>query len=135
MVENNSLENKHVKEPNKNFRTYGCPEKVVESGIQEALKVSQTESHRHKTIENNNALIFISTFNPNNAKILDLVKSGVNILVETNVNDYEYIGLIQAKRQPSDLKGILTSSLFTNKTGSVFKCSDNRCLCLLKKRW
>ena len=92
------------------------------------------ESHRHKTIENNNALIFISTFNPNNPKILDLVKSGVNILVETNVNDYEYIGLIQAKRQPSDLKGILTSSLFTNKTGSVFKCSDSRCLCLLKKR-
>ena len=35
-----SLENKHVQEPNKNFRTYGYPEKVVESGIQEALKVS-----------------------------------------------------------------------------------------------
>ena len=42
IVENNSLKNKHLRELKKNFRTYVCPEKVVEIGIQKALKILQT---------------------------------------------------------------------------------------------
>ena len=38
IVENNSLENKHLRELKKNFRAYGYPEKVVEIGKQKALK-------------------------------------------------------------------------------------------------
>ena len=58
-----------------------------------------------------------------------MIKSGVNTLVENNVNGFKNIRLIHAKRQPPNLKTILTSSLFTNKTAGVFKCSDSRCLC------
>ena len=79
--------------------------------------------------KNNNNLTFISTFNPNNLKIFDLVKSGLNMLVENNVNGFKNIRLIHAKRQPPNLKGILTNFLFTNKTAGVFKCSDSRCSC------
>ena len=78
---------------------------------------------------NLNSLTFISTFNPNNPKIFDLVKSGVNTLVENNVNPFKNIRLIHAKRQPSNLKRILTNPLFTNKTARVFICSDSRRLC------
>ena len=60
--------------------------KVVEIGIQKALKITQTKLRQPKTIENNNNLTFISTFNPNNPKIFTLVKSGVNTLAENNVN-------------------------------------------------
>ena len=87
------------------------------------------ELHQPKTIENNNHLTFITTFNPNNSKIFDLVKSGVNALVENNINGYRNIRLIHAKRQPPNLKRILTYSLFTDKTVGVFKCLDTRCLC------
>ena len=38
IVENNCLKNKHLRELKENFRTYGYPEKVVEIGIQKALK-------------------------------------------------------------------------------------------------
>ena len=60
--------------------------------------------------------------------MFDLIKSGVNKLVENNVNGFKIIRLIHAKRQPPNLKRIFTNSLFTNVTAGVFKCSDSRCL-------
>ena len=121
IVENNSLKNKHLRELKENFRTYGYPEKVVETGIQKTLKIPQTKLRQSKTIENNNNLTFISTFNPNNPKIFELIKSGVYTLVENNVDGFKNIRLIHAKRQPPNLKRILTNSLFTNRTVGVFK--------------
>ena len=124
IVENISLNS--LKE---NCRTYGYPKIVVEIGIQKALKIPQPELCQPKTIGNNNNLTFISTFNSNNPKIFDLVKSGVNTLVENNVNGFKKIKLIHAKRQPPNLKRIIRNSLFTDKTADVFKCSNSRCLC------
>ena len=43
------------------------------------------------------------------------MKSGVNILVENNVNGFRNIRLIHAKRQRPNLKRILSNSLFRNK--------------------
>ena len=119
---------KHLRELNEIFRTCDYPKKIVEIGIQKVLKIPQMELRQPKPIENNSNLTFISTFNPNNPKIFDLVKSGVNTLVENNVNGFKNIRLIHAKRQPPNLKRILTNSLFTNKTAGVFKCSGSRCL-------
>ena len=119
---------KHLRELKEIFRTCDCPKKIVEIGIQKVLKIPQMELRQPKPIENNSNLTFISTFNPNNPKIFDLVKSGVNTLVENNVNGFKNIMLIHAKRQPPNLKRILTNSLFTNKTAGVFKCSGSRCL-------
>ena len=82
-----------------------------------------------KTI-GNNILTFISTSNQNNSKIFDLVKSGVNTLVENNVNVFKNIKLIHAKRQPPNLKRILKNFLFTNNTTGLFKYSGSRCLYL-----
>ena len=124
IVENISLNS--LKE---NCRTYGYPKIVVEIGIQKALKIPQPELCQPKTIGNNNNLTFISTFNSNNPKIFDLVKSGVNTLAKNNVNGFKKIRLIHAKRQPLNLKRIIRNSLFTDKTADVFKSSDSTCLC------
>ena len=128
-VENNSLRSKHLRGLKENFRSYGYPEKVVEIGMQNTLKIPQTELSQSKIAENNNNLTLISTFSPKNPKIFDLVKSGVNTLIENNVNDFKSIRLVHAKRQPPNLKRILANSLFTNKRAGAFKCSDSRCLC------
>ena len=128
-VENNSLRSKHLRGLKENFRSYGYPEKVVEIGMQNTLKIPQTELSQPKIAENNNNLTLISTFSPKNPKIFDLVKSGVNTLIENNVNDFKSIRLVHAKRQPPNLKRILANSLFTNKRAGAFKCSDSRCLC------
>ena len=86
-------------------------------------QIPQTKLLQPKTTENNNNLTSISTFNPNNPKIFDLLKSGVNTLVENNVNGFKNIRLIHAKRRPPNLTRILTNSLFTKKTAGVFKYS------------
>ena len=89
IVENNSLKNKHLRKLKENFRTLDYPEKVVEIGIQKALKIPQTKLCQLKTIGNSNNLAFMSSFNPNNSKLFDLVKSGVDTLVENNVNGFQ----------------------------------------------
>ena len=45
---------------------------------------------------------------PKQGKIFDLVKSGVNKLFENNVNGFKKIKLIYGKRQPPNLRRILT---------------------------
>ena len=101
IVANNSLKNKHLRELKENFATYGYFEKVDETRMQKPLKISQTELHQPKTIENNNNLTFISTFNPNNPKTFDLVKSGVNRLVENNVNGFKKHQVNSCKKKTS----------------------------------
>ena len=124
IVENNSLKKKHLRELKENFRNHGYSEKVVEIGIQKALKNPQTELRQPKTIENNNNLTFISALHPNNPKIFNLVKSGVSTLVQNNVNGFKNIRLIHAKRQPPNLKRTLTNSLFTNKTAGAYAVNN-----------
>ena len=58
IVENNSLK---ILEPYRRLS-----EKVVEIGIQKLLKIPLMELRQPQTIENNNNLTFISTFNPSN---------------------------------------------------------------------
>ena len=128
IVEMNSLKKKHLRERKEYFRSYGYPENVLEIGVQKTLKIPQTELQQPKTIENSNNLTFISTCKPNKPKIFDLVKSGVNALVENYVNIFKNIRLIHTKRQPANLKRILTNSLFTNNITGVFKCLDSRSL-------
>ena len=101
----------------------------MDIGIKKALEIPQTELRQPKNVEHKNNLTFVSTFNPNNPKIFNLVKSGVNTLIENNVNGFKDIKLIHAKRQPPNLKRLLTQSLFTSQTSGVFQCSDNRCNC------
>ena len=75
--------------------------------IRKELKNPQTELSQPKTIENNKNLTFIRTSNPNNPAIFELLRLGVNALVEKNVNGFKYIELIHAKQQPPNLKRIL----------------------------
>ena len=93
---------KHLRELKENFRTYGYPKKVVEIRIQKTLKIPQTKLRQAKAIKI--TTVIIRTFNPNNSKIFDFVKSGVNALVENNVNGFKNIRLIHTKRQPPNLK-------------------------------
>ena len=129
IVENNNIKLKHLCELKQNFKSYGYPEKIVDNGIQRALKIPQDILRQPKTTVNKNNLTFISTFNPNNPKVYSLIKSSVKTLDNNNVDGFKNINLIHAKRQPPNLKRILTKSLFSNQETGVFKCQDSRCHC------
>ena len=114
IAENNSVKKRHLKRLKENLRTYGYPEKLLKLEYKKTLQIPQKELDRPIVIENSNNLTFINTFNPNNLKIFDLVKSGANTLAENNVNGCKSMKLIYANRQTSESKRLLTNSLFTN---------------------
>ena len=74
------LYQQHLNELKRNFKTYGYPEKILEIGIQKPLNIPQTILLQSKaiTIDHNNNLTFISTFNPNSPKAFNSIKTEVN---------------------------------------------------------
>ena len=50
------------------------PERIIKAGVNRALKIPQKELRNVKKQEKNKILPFISTFNPNNSKVLPIIK-------------------------------------------------------------
>ena len=59
-------------------------------------------------------LPFISTFNPNNPPIYNAIKNSVEVLKRDNNPEFESIKLINSKRQPPNLKKLLTKAEISN---------------------
>ena len=69
----------------------------------------------------------MTTFNPNNSNIYSTVKSSVNCLKNNSVSGFDNIKLIQSKRQPPNLKKLLTKAEYGEVLSGTFNCSDKRC--------
>ena len=89
---------------------YNYPDSLIKQGFQEALSVPQTNLRKPKKPPNRKILPFITTFNPNNSNIYSTIKSSVNFLKNNSVSGFHNIKLIQSKRQPPNLKKILTEA-------------------------
>ena len=70
---------------------------------------------------------FIIRFNPNNPNICSTIKSSVNCLKNNSVSSFYNIKLIQNKRQPHNLKILLTKAEYGEVLSGTFNCSDKRC--------
>ena len=56
--------------------------KNAKIGTEKPFKILQTKLNQPKIIVDNDNFFFISTFNPNNPKVFDVVKSGGNTIVK-----------------------------------------------------
>ena len=75
-------------------------------------------------------LPFISTHNPNNAQVSNIIKSSVDYLKGNKVPGFrKELKVIQSPRQEPNLKKILTKAEFTSRNPGVAKCGDKRCEC------
>ena len=72
-------------------------------------------------------LPFISTFNPNNPPIYNAIKNSVEVLKRNNVSGLESIKPFNSKREPPNLKKLLTKAEFSSEEVDVKKCQDLRC--------
>ena len=68
-----------------------------------------------------NILPFISTFNPNNPPVYNAIKNCAVVLKRNNV--------AESKRQPPNLKKLMTKAEFSNEEVGVKKWQDSRCEC------
>lgn len=78
---------------------------------------------------------YVSTYSPNYPNDVGIVKDAVSMLKkkETTSTAYKNKSLLLSKRQPANLKNILTNAKFVlNEKFGVFKCETPRCkLCTI----
>ena len=126
IVENTEAEMKHLENLKMNLSKYQCPKRLTESGIKKALSIPLQELGTPKTISNDNSLPFITTYNPNNPDVYEMIDKSVECL-KRNKDDFENLKVINSKRP--NLKRILTKAEFSQKQVGVYKCPDKRCEC------
>ena len=112
-----------------NLSKYQYPKQLTEFGINKALSISSQELHTPKTISNDNSLPFITTYNPNNRNVYEMIDKSIECLKRNKVGGFENLMVIKNKRQAPNFKRILTKAEFSQKQVGVYKCPDKRCEC------
>ena len=116
------------------LRHQDYPEKIIENGIKKAKSIPQ-ETLRKPTEKSTdkNTLIFVSTHNPLNPDIFQIIKRTLPMLDASPRMKQAITNkrIIQSKRQPPNLKEMLTRARFTmEETDSqpkIQRCKDTRC--------
>lgn len=110
---------------------------LIEQGIAKAkqIPIGTLRSPTHDTEDNNDEIMtYVTTYNPNHCDFYKEVQSGFDLLRKSPETEdiYKNVTLIKAKRQPNNLKQILTrAKLKETSNRSVKKCGNERCsLCL-----
>ena len=80
-------------------------------------------------MSNDNSLPFITTYNPNNPNVYEMIDKSVECLKRNKVDGFENLKVIKCKRQAPNLKKILTKAKFSQKQAGVYKCPGKRCEC------
>ena len=92
------------------------------------MSIPLQELRTPKIISNDNSLPFITTYNPNNPNVYEMINKSVECLKRNKVDGFENLRLIKSGEAP-DLKKILTKAEFSQKQVEIYKCPDKRCEC------
>ena len=87
--------------------TYDYP---VNISIKKGLEIPQNDLRKTKEKQTDEVLPFISTFNQNNLSVYNSIKNSVEVLKRNNISGFGNIKLINSKRQPPNLKKLLTKA-------------------------
>ena len=114
----------------------GYPELLINDGILKALNLSIEElrTPKQKINDEHEIIAFVSTHNKNNAELFPIIHNSLPMLRQDKKLD-EMFGkhkIIKSKRQPKNLKHILTSAKYVSTQNAtekflVSKCTDKRC--------
>lgn len=109
------------------------PKGIINNGISRAKQISISVLRTSdKTTDNtsNDIIPYISTYNPNFNDHFSEVKSAITLLQtsQETKNIFKEVSLIKSKKQPSNLKNLLTKARFnTVQNQGVTKCGNPRC--------
>ena len=105
-------------------KKYDYPVNIITNGVKKVQEILQNELGNQKK---NKVWPFISKFNSNNPPVYNAIKNSLRVLKRNNVLGFESIKLINSKRQPLNLKKLVTKVEFSNDAVGVRKCQDLRC--------
>ena len=93
------------------------------------MSIPLQELCTRKAISNDNAQTFITTYNPNNLNVYEMIDKPVECLKRNKVGGFENLRVIKSKRQAPNLRKVLTKAKFSQKYVGIYKCPDRRCKC------
>ena len=109
------------------------PDTVISEGIKKAKSIPRNTLLSTQTQNKEEVLPYVSTFNPNNTEMFGIFKSNMHILTndQTMREALSESKIIKSKRQPPNLKRLITKAKFTEQqiktTNKVFKCKCPNC--------
>ena len=130
IVSDISVRNVRLKEIASSLIDRKYPIQVVKTGFLKALQIPRSSLLTAKEETVKPIIPFISTHNPKNRELFGLLKSNFTILKQDEkmnkiITETKFI---KCKRQPPNLKRIITRSEFKEETTAyVRKCGESRC--------
>lgn len=131
IVTDPNLRDIRLEELRRSLSSRGYPYHLINDALLKAKSqdISVLRSTREK--EAYNALLFISTHNPNNVDMFPIIKANTNVLQGSSrmKQVLEKSKLRKGTRQAPNLKRMLVKSNFSSQkqTYNVSKCNDKRC--------
>ena len=133
IVSDTELRDTALKELHHTLLQRNYPTQLISHAINKAKEIEVQELRRTSVKTPTKALIVVTTYNPNNPDFIHLARPVLPILYDegkfgTRLREE---GLLHSKRQPPNLKRLLTKAKFgTNPdTFTVTKCNNKRCKC------
>ena len=107
----------------------GYPANLIDQGIEKANSLSTATLRTPKPSTDSNLCTFVSTYNPNNNNMWTVVQDSIGILQSDPrcKRVLDSVQLLNSRRQPPNLKKLLTKASFNTNTPTVSKCEDKRC--------
>ena len=128
IVESEQAKEKHLRELKDIMHEQKYPLKIINKGISEARSIPQTKLREAKDQdESGKILSFVTTCNQNNPSVFSTIETTFQSLCDNDVPGLRDFKLIQSRRQPSNLKRILTKAEFTSKLPIASRCGEKRC--------
>ena len=107
------------------------PEQLIDHGIKRVLEADRKTLRKKVPLKNENFIPYVSTCNPRNTELFLVTKSNLPILYQDNIlkDLMKKRQIIKSKRQPPNLKRILTRAKFDNmeQKHTVKKCKHPNC--------
>ncbi len=100
------------------LRKQHYPVHTIETGIQKALQLDRDVLLKIKTKSSENIIPFVSTYNPKNPDLFNVIKCNTPILHQDNrmKQIFSKFKFIKSKRQPQNLKKLLTKAKFEDSS-------------------
>ena len=124
-----SLRKQRLQEMKADLIQRGYPFRLIQTGIEKACSLTIQELRTPKATVETNTCAFVTTYNPNNKNMGNILHNSLDVLNTDSrcARLLNSINIIHSRRQPPNLKKILTRARLDTVIPSVTKCQDKRC--------
>ena len=133
IVSDQDTQKRRLSELHISLQKRNYPDSVISEGFKKATSIPRNILLTTREKKAEDILPYVSTYNPNNTEMFRILKGNIHILTndQTMREALSTSKIIKSKRQPPNLKKILTKAKFAEQASrtmhKVFKCNRANC--------